>query len=343
MQPRPGGRVRYLIALAVLVLPLAAGAQEWEDRRLFNTEADGPTLRIVSSTDTALFAPLIEGFVSENPLIGVEYLVTGTADIDQLVRADPNAFDVVISSAMDLQLKLANDGYGLPMQDFNHPAWAQWHQSLFAFTSEPASIVINRAAFEGGSIPETRQQLIEILRARPDDFRGKVGTYDIRDSGLGYLFATQDARASETYWRLMEVMGGLGVRLYCCSGAMIDDLADGSLLVAYNVLGSYAADRTDSDDVLQVILPTDFQTTMMRTAMVLADTPEPQAAELFVRHLIANNSGSEDGPLSLPSLQFDGAATTQGTIVLDPALLTYLDQLKRRKFLTDWENAVIQR
>ena len=79
---------------------------------------------------------------------------------------------------------------------------------MFAFTSEPAAIVINRAAFEGLPIPETRQELIEALRARPDVFRGRIGTYDVRQSGLGYLFATQDARASETFWRLMEVMGG---------------------------------------------------------------------------------------------------------------------------------------
>ncbi|WP_338153270.1 hypothetical protein [Pseudophaeobacter leonis] len=92
-----------------------------------------------------------------------------------------------------------------------------------AFTSEPAAIVINRAAFAGHVIPKTRQELIEALRARPETFHGRVGTYDVRDSGLGYLLATQDARASETYWRLMEVMGALDVRLYCCSGSMIDD------------------------------------------------------------------------------------------------------------------------
>ncbi len=332
--------MRFLIALAFLLLPCAVSAQDWEDRQVFNADAGGPVLRVLSSTDTVLFAPLIEDFISENPMIGIEYLVTTTADIDRLVRADPDAFDIVISSAMDLQLKLANDGFGLPLTDIPHPDWAQWHDSLFAFTSEPASIVINRAAFEGGPIPETRQELIEILRARPQDFRGKVGTYDIRDSGLGYLFATQDARASETYWRLMEVMGGLGVHLYCCSGAMIDDLTDGTISVAYNVLGSYAAGRADRDGVLQVILPTDFQTTMMRTAMGLAGTPEPQTAELFVRYLIAQNAG---GAASLPTLQSGGAANARGTIVLGPALLTYLDQLKRRKFLSDWENAVIQR
>ena len=41
------------------------------------------------------------------------------------------------------------------------------------------------------------------------------------------LFATQDARATETYWRLTEVMGRVGAKLYCCSGQMIDDLRVG--------------------------------------------------------------------------------------------------------------------
>ena len=30
------------------------------------------------------------------------------------------------------------------------------------------------------------------------------------------------------------------------------------------------------------------------------------------------------------------------TIALEPALMTFLDTLKRRKFLAEWENAVIQ-
>ena len=237
--------MRYFIALIFLLLPHVGTADDWEDRRLFNDGAEGTPLRVISSTDTVLFAPFIEEFVARNPIFSVEYLVSGTADIYERVRATPDAFDVVISSAMDLQLKLANDGFALPLDGMPIPAWAQWHDSLFAFTSEPATIVVNRAAFEGQTIPQTRQGLIEALRERPEVFRGKVGTYDVRQSGLGYLFATQDARASETYWRLMEVMGGLGVRLYCCSGDMIRDLADGKVLVAYNVLGSYAAARTE--------------------------------------------------------------------------------------------------
>ena len=334
--------MRYLILLILFVIMGPANAQEWEDRQVFGTTAPDASIRIISSTDTALFAPLIENFVAANPTIGVEYLVTGTADIDRRFRAEPDTFDVAISSAMDLQLKLANDGLALPLRNVPHPPWAQWRDSLFAFTSEPATIVINRAAFAGQDVPQTRQELIQALRADPDKFRNRVGTYDVRQSGLGYLFATQDARSSETFWRLMEVMGGLDMRLYCCSGDMIDDLTDGTIAVAYNVLGSYAAARIESKDALEIILPSDFPTTMMRTAMVSRDPPEPEAAAIFVRHLIAVQSGQSDSILLLPPLISEDTETEQATIALSPALLTFLDSLKRKKFLSEWEDAVIQ-
>jgi len=225
-------------------------------------------------------------------------------------------------------------------------SWAEWRQSLFAFTSEPAAIVINRAAFDGFAVPQSRQELIEALRARPDVFRNRVGTYDVRRSGLGYLFATQDARASETFWRLMEVMGALDVRLYCCSGEMIDDLTDGTIAVAYNVLGSYAQARVEAlaeaQDALEIILPSDFPTTMMRTAFVSDATTQPDAAELFIQHLVARQSKAGSGPHALPLLNGPQNRAERATIALEPALLTFLDTLKRNKFLEEWESALIQ-
>ncbi len=334
--------MRNLVALVLIFLCHAGWAQEWEDRQVFNEAGATTSLRIISSTDTELFAPLIETFVAANQDVAIEYLVTGTADIDRRIRKTPEAFDIAISSAMDLQLKLANDGFALALEGVSHPSWAEWRQSLFAFTSEPAGIVINRAAFVGMPIPQSRQELIEALRARPEVFRNRVGTYDVRESGLGYLFATQDARASETFWRLMEVMGSLNVRLYCCSGEMIDDLTDGTIAVAYNVLGSYAEARAEHQNTLEIVLPSDFPTTMMRTAFVVRTTREPEAAESFIRHLVAYQSNPSDSRPSLPPLQGRGQGSERATIALEPALMTFLDTLKRNKFLTEWENALIQ-
>lgn len=295
--------MRHLVTLALLLVGLAGHAQEWEDYQIFNAAPGKTNLRIISSTDTDLFAPLIDSFTAENPEIAIEYFVTGTADIDRIFRESPNDFDIVISSAMDLQLKLTNDGYARVLETVTHQPWVEWRQSLFAFTSEPAAIVVNKQAFSDLPTPQSRQDLIKAMRNRPDIFRGKVGTYDIRRSGLGYLFATQDSRASETYWRLMEVMGRLDVPLYCWSGDMIDDLTDGTIAVAYNVLSSYAEARIENDDLFEIINLSDFQTTMMRTALVSAETKEVQAATRFIQHLIHHQLSAGAFKQTLPPSQ----------------------------------------
>lgn len=333
--------MRYLVLLITFLAPIAGFAQDWEDRQVFGQSEAAP-LRILSSTDTSFFAPIIEDFIAASPGIAVEYLVTGTADIDRIFRATPESFDVVISSAMDLQLKLTNDGFAAPVADVDHPDWAQWHSRLFAFTSEPAAIVINRQAMSDLPVPSNRQDLIELMRGNPERFQGRVATYDVRQSGLGYLFATQDARASETYWRLMEVMGRMGAKLYCCSGQMIDDLREGELIIAYNVLGSYAREEAEMSDELLVILPSDFPTTMMRTVMVSAGASNELGAQDFVRHLLMLEASSDAARFPLPPLARSDENAPQRTINLDPALMTYLDQMKREAFIREWEDAILQ-
>lgn len=182
-----------------------------------------------------------------------------------------------------------------------------------------------------------------MLRADPDLFRGKLGTYDVRQSGLGYLFATQDARVSETFWRLMEVMGSLDAKLFCCSGDMIDRVASGDLLVAYNVLGSYAVSRQKTDKRFEIIQPSDFPTTMMRTGFVSKHTPHPNAASEFLRYMIrVQTVASSEGEYPLPPLELNSNGASPSVINLEPALMTYLDHLKRRIFIKEWTNAVVQ-
>ncbi|WP_299297288.1 ABC transporter substrate-binding protein [uncultured Tateyamaria sp.] len=331
--------------LAFVIFGLWAGlvhAAELEDRRLFEGAAGQVTLRVLSSTDTDIFAPILDGFLERNPTIDIDYAVAGSADIVTLISDCPDCFDVVISSAMDLQLKLANDGLARRLPGLNGAPGSQWRQSLFGFTLEPATVVLNREAFAGRDVPETRQELIEALRADPEHFRGKLGTYDVRLSGLGYLFATQDARTSETYWRLMEVFGNLDAQLYCCSGDMIDDLARGDLFVAYNVLGSYASSRPETRDKVAIITPRDFATTMMRTVLVLDSTTREAAATALVGHLISGAWTAQDRPgYPLPSI---GAADPSllNVVSLEPGLLVYLDRLKRQLFLGAWSSALVR-
>ncbi|MBT8153793.1 ABC transporter substrate-binding protein [Epibacterium ulvae] len=335
--------MRYFIALILVFCATLTLAQDWEDERLFGEKNAAVTLRVLSSTDTDYLAAMIDGFIAQNPDLAVEYLVTGTQNLNRVMRADPGRFDLVISSAMDLQIKLVNDGFASALDDITSPEWTHWRNSLFGFTAEPAAIVLHKSVLANHPAPETRQDLIRLLRAEPDLFRNRVATYDIRTAGLGYLFAAQDARTSETYWRLSEVMGGLGTRLYCCSGTMIDAVARGDMLVAYNVLGSYAAAQAQDHPQIEVIVPADFATTMMRTVLVSRRSSKQDNARNFVAYMLEHFSNPPPlGTPQLPQLLSKEGQKNRQVIPLEPALMIYLDRLKRQAFTREWESAVIQ-
>jgi iron(III) transport system substrate-binding protein len=123
---------------------------------------------------------------------------------------------------------------------------------------------------------------------------------------------------------------------------MIDDLMTGRILVAYNVLGSYALARSETKDMLTVILPSEFPTTMMRSALVSKAASQPALAEAFVNHLIRLQSDGRPQDFPLPSLGAFQDTTGRTSISLEPALMTYLDTLKRQTFIREWESAIIQ-
>jgi iron(III) transport system substrate-binding protein len=339
----------FALGLMVLAHGLAqAQPLEVEDHRLYPGTGDR-VLRVVSTTDLAVFEPYVLAFQVTHPDIAVDYSVVSSSVLHGAIRAGAE-FDLALSSAMDLQLQLANDGFAQPYRSSETqalPDWARWRDLIFAFTTEPAVVVVNTARFEGLGVPQTRQDLIAILRDNPDRFHGAVGTYDVRDSGLGYLFATQEDRSTDAYWRLNEVMGRLDPSLYCCSAPMIDDVTEGRLALAYNVLGSYAADQLarDSGGKVQIVQMQDFVNVMLRTALVPATAQDTDAAGAMIDMLatLALRDAPGDWPLPPLNRSDAGEAIGFGPIRLGPALLVYLDPLNRRTFLAEWANAMEQR
>ena len=202
-------------------------------------------------------------------------------------------------------------------------------------------MVLSNKIFEGLDLPNTRQELLSLLPQHPERFDGKVGTYDVRQSGLGYLFATQDARTSETYWRLSEVMGLLNVKLYTSSATMIDAVVTGELAIAYNVLGSYAMNRADKT-AFTIILPSDFTTVMLRTALIPVTAKRTDLAGRFIDHLIARTNEAGPSLLQLGSADEQVDENSLRRIRLGPGLLVYLDKFKNRSFVNEWESAILQ-
>jgi iron(III) transport system substrate-binding protein len=332
----------FFVALA------PAAAFEIEDQRTFGSAQADSQLRIISTVDLDLFTSLLWEFQRLHPGIGIEYTVASSAELFKAINDENVGFDLAISSAMDLQTKLANDGMAQRYQSSltqSLPDWARWSDVLFAFTQEPAVVIASRSRIEGMVRPVNRRELIQFLRDNPSIFQDKVGTYDPRISGLGYLFATQDTRQSEDFWRLAEVTGTLGLSVFCCSGAMIDAIETGEITLAYNVLGSYAAQRIGPDSDAVILPMQDYTHVMLRTALIPKQAQNPEMAGDFIDFLLSPVGRElirvEAGLPPIDEAAF-AADQSQRPIRLGPGLLVYLDSIKRANFLSVWSAAVFQ-
>jgi iron(III) transport system substrate-binding protein len=333
-----------LMFCAMAGIPPMAQAFEVEDEQVFGS-GSGPLIAVLSTTDTEIFAPLLNGFLARRPDLRIRYVVASSQEVFRAIHAEGAAFDLVISSAMDLQMKLANDGFAAAYTSeavSALPPWARWRDRLFGFALEPVVLLASRRALAGLATPRTRRDLIDMLRADPARFNGRIATYDPHVSGAGYLFATQDARQTDAFWRLAEVMGRLNARLYCCSGEMIDDLESGALALAYNVVGSYALTRVPGNPDILVIEPEDFTVALLRTAFVPVGAGQPALGGQLLDFMLAPQGRALMGVAGLPPL--DQAALTPHLrpIRLDPGLLVYLDRIKRLRFLAEWDAAMTQ-
>ena len=87
-------------------------------------------LTVYSSLDEGVARPLIGEFQKQNSDVEVHYFDLQTLDIYERAINESDdegaTADLLLSSAMDLQVKLANDGYAQNMGNIatNWPSWA---------------------------------------------------------------------------------------------------------------------------------------------------------------------------------------------------------------------------
>jgi iron(III) transport system substrate-binding protein len=223
---------------------------------------------------------------------------------------------------------------------------------VFGFTFEPAVIVYNRALVPPAEVPRSRVALIDLMREHPQRYGGRIGAYDIALSGIGFLFASFDGRNALIYGRLLEGFGRMRLETRCCTGDLIRELAEGKLLVGYNLLGSYAIAAQRQGAPIGIVIPEDYVLALSRGAMIPAQAPNPQAARRFLDFLLSpagqkivreeaffsDFSGQMPEGVEGPALMVEPGILRP--IVIGPGLLPVQDQAKRSRFLRDWHKAL---
>lgn len=350
--------MRSLLAFLAVVFATAAGA----DASFFPAAGGGTarTLVVYSSLDTPLARAMVAGFQRANPGIAVRYEEMLTVDIYDRIVAETDSgkrtADVAFSSAMDLQVKLANDGYAmesrLPMSA-RWPRWANWRNTAYALTFEPAVFVYHKPSFVDRAPPSTRGEFIDFLGRAGGAIHGRVATYDIERSGVGFMFLARDQEQFADIWSVVRAFGAAGGRLHSTSSAILERIADGRFVLGYNILGSYAADWASRHPDIGIVLPRDYTVVMSRIGLVPAAAASPDLGRRYLEYFM-----SSEGQTVLarqlqiaavnPDISGDNTADAIQTMMgaqlrpipVSPGLLVYLDQVKRTRLIKRWNEAL---
>ena len=155
---------------------------------------------VYATTDAVAASPLIKDFQAAFPGITVDYSDLNSTELYNRYIAEVAAGstgDVLWSSAMDLQVKLAADGnaatYASP-EIPSLPKWAVWENKAYGTTYEPITFVYNKRLLPAADVPADHSALLNLLTTRTDAYKGKVAAYDPEKSGVGYLFVNEDTK-----------------------------------------------------------------------------------------------------------------------------------------------------
>lgn len=367
-EPAPAGRSSHAAAAmatlalaALLSLSIGGGALARESvYPALSPPQDRatPVLTVAGATDTGHFAHFIHDFQALRPEVTVVYVEMDTIRLYDAVVAGtlPPSTDLVVSSAADLQVKLANDGFARAHESDETarlPAWARWRSEVFGFTYEPAVIVYNTELVPEAERPRSHLALTELLEREPERFRGRVGTYDIALSGVGHLLAMQDAQISSNFWRLARAFGRVDAELGDSSPQILDLVEEGELALGYNVLGSYAFARVVEGGRLGVVVPEDYALVLTRTMLIPKSADDIALAGAFIDYALSpRGQAIAAGPSALGAVvpgtpgPYSGetiARAARGVVhpvALGPALLVALDQQRKARGLETWRRLV---
>ena len=311
---------------------------------------------VYSTTDLSAVAALIRDFESIYPGVKVDYNDLNSTELHNRFLSEtadhrPSA-DVLWSSAMDLQMKLANDNFAARYKSPEAPSlpeWAVWRDEAFGTTFEPAVFVYSTRFVAPRDVPQTHADFLRLISTQREKYAGNVITYDIEKSAVGFLFATQDSRMQTSFWELIKTMGAATLELETSTSVMVQRIASGKDYLGYNLIGSYALTRARRDPSIGVVMPSDYTLVMSRIALISKTAAHPNAARLWLDYLLSKRGQTVLSTRSeLFSIRSDVTGeftaatlrktlgTSLKTIAVGPALLVFLDQAKQQEFLRRW-------
>ncbi len=342
-----------LVMVAGVVPPASAQQRPTGYPRSYDTliaaaKAEGGAI-VYGNADNAEVARVLAAFRAAYPGVRVRYADLNSIDIYRRLvietRSGKRSADLVWSSAMDLQVKLINDGLAQSYASPEKPALppqAVWKNMGYGVTAEPIGIVYNRRLIPDARMPRSHAALEALLRTRRALFTGRVTTFDPARSNVGYLYLTQDLAITRDTRALLAAIAATKPVLSANTEPMLAAVAAGKQAIAYNVIGSYALEKAKGDPRLGVVFPSDYTIVTSRIAFIPRAARAPASAKLFLDFLLSRRGQSLLAQRSLWPVRTDVPARRLSPaqarpIRVGPQLLVNLDRITRQRFLRMWQ------
>lgn len=340
-------RLCLILLLAATALAHANGAP---DSPLLEAARREGQLVVHATTDRDQVTPLLKAFARRYPFLAVQYHDLSSTELYRRALGKPGTTgDVLWSSAMDLQIKLVNDGYALAYrspQKAALPDWASWRDEVYGTTFEPVVLAYNRHTISDHDMPDSHAALRRQLHARGSSWR--VAAYNVETSGTGYLFLSQDSRHNPEFWDLAATLARQVRYQEDSSQMLLQRLARGEADIAYNVLGPYAWRLARQYPQIDWVLPEDYTLVVTRLQLIHRAARHPAAAKLWMNFVLSREGQQvlsqasgvppirEDLPRWLGRVNLANSAERLRPIQVGSGLLVYLDSAKKSLFLKRW-------
>lgn len=304
-------------------------------------------------TNTSLLGPVLDAFRRRWPEIAVSLEDMNSTRMATQVQALADAGrpgpDFVWSTAMDVQVKLINDGYAQAYRSPHRgamPNGSVWRDQGFGLTAEPIVFAYNRRLLPAQLVPRSHADLLYRLRTNPDVFDRRLTLYDAERSGVALMQLSADVQIYPDAWRLMEELGARRPRVDTSGQRMMGQIADGRMLFAYNMNQSYGASWLERAPDVGLVVPSDYHLSVSRVAFIPRNAAHPNAARLFLDFLLSREGQRIIASLGVRPVRDDVQESHRPPlpgvrpIRVGPALLANLDQARRADLLDRWGQAM---
>jgi len=252
-------------------------------------------LLIYSNLSSANWKPILEGFKAKYPWVKVDTLDISSGTIHTRWEAEAatgaRTADILVSAAIEHWIRHGADGDMLAYEspELKHlPPFARQFDSIFAMSTDPVIITYNAALLPEDKRPTGFGSLAKLASENPDLFKGKVTTYEPRNSFGQAVWWTTLTKMGDAGWNKLEQLGP-ALRVEQTGGAMNEKIATGEYLVGIAISGITIFPRLKQPggELIGTTFPDDGTPLMCRAMGITKAAKSPNSAKLLIDYVLS--------------------------------------------------------